>query len=187
MQHTSNSLTALLEELAAGGAQAAGGLTLAIVGSKGVAELGLAMAVRLMERSVELSARGVRASWSGEPPVAATAAAAAAGPSAASGAAAEPSAAAAPPPPLPLPPGWRECTAPDGRSYFYHTATRPCQTQWKRPAASAAFAPAGAGAAAAKAGGGGLGAAGGVSAADHETLENVTMHRGSGRRASGSE
>ena len=174
--HTRDSLTALLEKLAAGGAQAAGGLTLAIVGRKGMAELGLAMAVRLMARSVELSDHGVLASWSGEPPAAATAAAAAAGPSAALGAAAAPSAAAPAPAPLPLPPGWRECIAPDGKSsYFYHTATR--RTQWKRPAASAAFAPAGAGAAAAKAGGGGLGAAGGVSAADHETLENVTMHR----------
>ena len=46
--HTRDSLAALLEKLAAGGAQAAGGLTLAIVGRKGMAELGLAMAVRLV-------------------------------------------------------------------------------------------------------------------------------------------
>ena len=183
-QHTSESLTALLEELGdaggaagrgggggGGGAQAPGGLTLAIVGSKAVAELGTAAAVRLMARSVELSARGVRASWIGGPPAAAAAAAAADGSSAASAAAAPSAAAAASTPAAvaPLPPGWRECTAPDGRRYFYHTATR--QTQWKRPVASAASAAAGAGAAAA---GGG---AGGVSAADHETLESVTMRR----------
>ena len=66
--------------------------------------------------------------------------------------------AAAATPATALPPGWRECRAPDGRTYYYHTATR--QTQWKPPVAGAVGAAA---------------AAGGAGA--HERLESVTLMR----------
>ena len=140
---SSVSLSELLEQLGAGT-----GLALAVMGHKAVLELPAARALRLMARAAELAERGVRASWIGPAPVAAAAAPAAAAPDEATAA---PSAA--------LPPGWRECRAPDGRTYYYHTATR--QTQWKPPMAGAA------GAAAAATGGAGA----------HERLESVTMMR----------
>jgi DnaJ family protein C protein 17 len=126
------SLGALLEQLGAGT-----GLALAVVGHKAVLEMPAARAHRLMARAAELAERGVRASWIGPPPAAAAAPAAA---------------------PTALPPGWRECRAPDGRTYYYHTATR--QTQWKPPVAGAVGVAA---------------AAGGAGA--HERLESVTMMR----------
>ena len=39
-----------------------------------------------------------------------------------------------------LPEGWSSAVSPDGRTYFYHAATRT--TQWKPPAAEAAEAAA---------------------------------------------
>lgn len=127
VDHSSDSLGQLLEQLGTGP-----GLALAVVGRKAVLEMPAAAAHKLMARSGELAALGVRAGWIGAPP-----------------------AAEVPAPAPGLPAGWRECTAPDGRTYYYHTATR--QTQWSRPSA-ANRAPA-------------------VSAAEHETLESVTMMR----------
>lgn len=136
---SSETLGALLEQLGAGSAT---GLALAVIGHKhkAVLEMPAARALRLMARATELAERGVSASWIGPPPAAAQPGAAAAAPSTA------------------LPPGWRECRAPDGRTYYYHTATR--QTQWKPPVAGAVGAAA---------------AAGGAGA--HERLESVTMMR----------
>ena len=142
---SSASLGELLEQLGAGT-----GLALAVMGRKAVLELPAARALRLMARAAELAERGVRASWIGPAPVFTAAAPAVA-------AAAQPGAAAAAPSAA-LPPGWRECRAPDGRTYYYHTATR--QTQWKPPVAGAVGAAA---------------AAGGAGA--HERLESVTMMR----------
>ena len=53
---------------------------------------------------------------------------------------AEGSAAAEPDEPA-LPEGWSSAVSPDGRTYFYHAATRT--TQWKPPAAEAAALPPG--------------------------------------------
>lgn len=128
-------LGVLLEQLGAGT-----GLALAVKGHKAVLEMPAARALQLMARAAELAERRVRASWIGPPPTAAQPGAAAAAPSTA------------------LPPGWRECRAPDGRNYYYHTATR--QTQWKPPVAGAVGA-------AATAGGAGA----------HERFESVTMMR----------
>ena len=125
---SSASLGVLLEQLGAGT-----GLALAVVGHKAVLEMPAVRALRLMARAAELAERGVRASWIGPPPAASA-------------------------PSTALPPGWRECRAPDGRTYYYHTATR--QTQWKPPVAGAVGAAAAAG-----------------SAGAHERLESVTMMR----------
>ena len=151
---SSASLGALLEQLGAGT-----GLALAVVGHRAVLEMSTAHALRLMARAAELAARGVRASWIGPPPAAAAAPAAPPAAAAAQdGVAAAQQGAAAATPATALPPGWRECRAPDGRTYYYHTATR--QTQWKPPVAGAVGAAA---------------AAGGAGA--HERLESVTMMR----------
>jgi len=49
--------------------------------------------------------------------------------------------AAAEPDEVALPEGWSSAVSPDGRTYFYHAATRT--TQWKPPAAEAAALPPG--------------------------------------------
>ena len=82
------------------------GVAVAVAGCKAVAELPISAARAVAERSIEFAARGVRLAVQLPPEEAAGKVA-------------------------PLPAGWREHSASDGRPYFYHTGTG--HTSWDRP------------------------------------------------------
>lgn len=137
------------------------GLIMAIVGAKAVVELpSAAVAKTIAERSDELAARGIRMAVSTrqhlQPPGDASAAGGRGAVPFHSGQTA-------------LPAGWKAQTTADGKTYYYHIATR--QTQWTLPACSVTGSgkESGTGPAAAL--------AGAHSVHSHEDLESVTLMR----------
>jgi DnaJ family protein C protein 17 len=145
-QHTEDSLGAILRELGA-----PSNLVLALVGSRAMLELPCERdAQQLQDRSLELSAQGLRLSRKGG-----DAAAPAAGATVESAARkdATPSGTHEA-----LPAGWGVKLAPNGTPYYFNRATR--QTQWHRPCEELPHA-----------------AAPLLASAEHERLESLTMMR----------
>ena len=120
-------------------------MVLAVVGRKAIVQLPSEQhAQRLRAQSVELAARGLRLGGGGATTDATTPTAAATP---------QQSAPSATPPEQPLPLGWKQQQAPNGRTYFYHVGTR--KTQWVRPTGEQSMLP----------------------ASEHERLEALTMQR----------
>lgn len=98
-------------------------MVLAVVGQKAVLELSAEHAKHLLRSSDALSARGIRVHRPGG-------VIAGSGSEADSGGSAGSATSEAP-----LPPGWKQLTAPDGKPYYYEVNRR--KTQWKRPLSAA--------------------------------------------------
>lgn len=173
--HTEDSLRATLAAAAPthGSAVLVGSATIAVVGTRALIELPVAVAEALV-RSPALRAKGLQVTYAGGPLVAEEAAAAMA---TASGGGRSGEATGALPPhgeawvaaasvaSPGLPAGWRSSTSPTGRPYYYHAATRA--RQWAHPAEFGL--------------GGGAGVGGSRSARrgglSHEEYERVTLAR----------
>lgn len=178
--HTEDSLRATLAAAAPthGGAVLVGSATIAVVGTRALLELPLAVAEALVQ-SAALRAKGLQVKYAGGPPAAEQAAAAMATAASASGGRGgeatntgaaplcgqTPKASVASVTPC-LPAGWRSSMSPTGRPYYYHTRSRT--SQWAHPAEFGPGAAVGAVGGSTGAGRGGLG---------HEEYERVTLAR----------